>query len=97
MKGIVKILDTNKEISFLNLPIKREKVIEESVKIFNDDDPCVIHYTHCNKKICFELLENLKDIDLSITYKLNDLPKVFKDNVDLEELGLKEDTEIKFI
>lgn len=97
MKGIVRILNTNEDISFLNLPIKREKVIEESVKIFNDDDPCVIHYTHCNKKICFDLLEELKNIDLSINYTSKDLPEIFKNNVDLNKLGVKDDTKIKFI
>lgn len=64
MRGIVSLYDDKNEIidtiEITKLPVKEERIIERSVKEFNDDSPCVIHRRACSIKILMELKENIE-------------------------------------
>ena len=64
MKGIFEFFDKDdnliEEKSILKLDFKRKVIVNKSIEMFNDEDPCIIHYTYSTKKVAFELLENIK-------------------------------------
>ena len=68
-KIIIKRLD---EVLFqgriLNIPMKEEKIVEKSIEIFGDEDPCVIHQSFVVKELVTDLLDLFEDND---TYLLN--------------------------
>jgi len=80
MKGIFKFLDKNNNIintvSILKLDFKKDKVIEKSIELFNDNDPCIINYTYSCNKIAFELLDKIKENckQKELCFKLDDWP-----------------------
>ncbi|MDF2700229.1 MAG: hypothetical protein K0Q49_1785 [Haloplasmataceae bacterium] len=49
--------------NILDIPIKKDYIIQKSIEIFNDDDPCIIHKSFVIKKVVDELLNhtNLKN------------------------------------
>lgn len=52
----------------LNLPFKKSILIEKSIELFGDDDPCVIHQSYVIRLLVDEILkvwtkEGLKSID----------------------------------
>ena len=49
--NIIMKSDTN------SLPLKEEHIINKSVELFNDNDPCIIHKTFCMKKLYLEITE----------------------------------------
>ena len=65
MKGIFTFLDKNKNLiekrSILKLDYKRDVVVKKSIEMFDDEDPCIIHYTYSVNKIGLELLEKIND------------------------------------
>lgn len=70
------IHDQNKNVKFkgspLSLPYKKSSIIEKSILLFNDHDPCVIHESYAT----FQLSEELIGIINSINQKeipVNDL------------------------
>ena len=68
-KIIIKRLD---EVLFqgriLNIPMKEEKIVEKSIEIFGDEDPCVIHQSFVVKELVTDLLDLFEDSD---TFLLN--------------------------
>ena len=68
-KIIIKRLD---EVLFqgriLNIPMKEEKIVEKSIEIFGDEDPCVIHQSFVVKELVTDLLDLFEDND---TFLLN--------------------------
>jgi len=67
MKDVVKIIDKYGRViysgSLLDMPIKASYIIDRSIEIFNDPDPCIIHKSFVIRKIVDEMKEmlNIKD------------------------------------
>ena len=61
-KIIVKSLDDKilYKGKLLDIPIKESYVIEKSIEIFDDDDPCIIHKSFVIKKVVDDLLKQTK-------------------------------------
>lgn len=53
---------TQLECKFNSLPLKDEKIIEKSVELFNDHEPCVIHKSFAMKKLLFEIDEYFNQV-----------------------------------
>jgi hypothetical protein len=72
------------DFSPLQLPIKSDVIINKSIELFNDKEPCIIHRTYVIKKLMLEidtLIEELygKDsmmikIDKGILWDYIDIP-----------------------
>ncbi len=64
--------------NILNLPLKDQYITELSIKIFDDDDPCIIHQSYVIK----ELVSNLLNLFESQDKKILDAAD-FKDEFDV--------------
>jgi len=91
MKGIVTLYSNDKEVikrmAINKLKFKEKLIVEKSIELFNDHDPCIIHSTMCINKLAFELLEELsKDskIHLDVIYKLNEAINLIVQKVDFD-------------
>jgi hypothetical protein len=49
----------------LNLPFKKEIILEKSIELFGDDDPCVIHQSYVIRLLVDEILKVWTDQGLS--------------------------------
>jgi len=89
-KKTLKILRNEKVIfngKFIDLPIKESYIIQKSVELFDDEDPCIIHQSYVIKEFADQLLT---------LYKINDTNKImgkdflskldFIDYTDLQDL-----------
>jgi len=56
---IITFIDSNGDIilkeKITSLPLKEECIINKSIELFNDNEPCIIHRTFIMKKIYFEI------------------------------------------
>lgn len=68
----------------LDIPIKDQVIIERSIDVFDDDDPCIIHRSYVVKQIIDELLTILKSYDKT---ELNG--KEIKENLDFLKFSLE--------
>lgn len=63
MKQEIIIKNSKNEIIFqgniLDIPIKEDYIIQKSIEIFDDDDPCIIHKSFVIKKVVDDLLDKL--------------------------------------
>ena len=50
------------ECKFNSLPLRDEKVIEKSIELFNDSEPCIIHKSFAMKKLLFEIDEYFSEV-----------------------------------
>ncbi len=41
----------------MNMPIKKSHIIEKSVELFDDDDPCIIHTSYVIQHFATELID----------------------------------------
>jgi hypothetical protein len=41
----------------INIPIKEAAIIEKSIELFDDDDPCIIHKSYIAKEYASTILE----------------------------------------
>lgn len=86
MKGIF-ILYTNdnksKKIGIQKLNYKKEKVIEESITLFNDNDPCIIHQTYAINSLAFKLIDEIIKLktETNKKIKIEDMPLVIKEYI----------------
>jgi hypothetical protein len=88
--GIFTFLDENKNIieqkSVLKLDYKEDLIIQYSIKMFLDEDPCIIHRTYAVNKIGFDLLDILeKEYKEEVTFSIDELPDFIKDKVNYPE------------
>lgn len=44
-----------------SLPLKEEKIIEKSMELFNDPEPCIIHKSYAIRKLLLEIDEYLSE------------------------------------
>lgn len=67
MKGIIIYCDKSgnelERVSLLKLPVKKEKIKEESIRLYREEEPCIIYETTIINRIGIELLEELKEIN----------------------------------
>lgn len=82
MSGIVVLLDENKvkiaEKPIIEMDFKEECIIEESIRLFRDRDPCIIHRTFCANKIGMALLDELNRKyrgQKELCFEIKDLPE----------------------
>ncbi len=47
--------------NILNIPLKEKNVIEKSIEIFGDEDPCVVHLSFVVKELVTDLLDLFED------------------------------------
>ena len=59
------IVKRNDEVIYkgglLNLPIKEDHIIQKSIDVFGDDEPCIIHQSFVVKELVSDLLEIFKE------------------------------------
>ena len=64
------IIKRQEEILFqgkiLNIPLKEASVVEKSIEIFGDEDPCVIHQSFVVKELVTDLLDLFEDNDTDL-------------------------------
>lgn len=53
---------TNHECKLSSLPFKEEIIIEKSIELFSDKEPCIIHRTYIIKKLMLEISEYLDEV-----------------------------------
>jgi hypothetical protein len=62
-KPILKVYKKEKllyEGKFIDLPVKEEYIVKQSIALFDDDDPCIIHKSFILKEFSDELLTLFK-------------------------------------
>lgn len=89
LKGQVEFLDKNKSVikrtSILKLPIKDKIIIDKTIEMFNEDEPCIIYKTAAINQIGMEILKALENkIDYAV-FKKKDLPEIIGNIVDLND------------
>lgn len=52
----------NCECKLNSLPFKDEIIIEKSIELFNDREPCIIHRTYVIKKLMLEVSEYFGEV-----------------------------------
>ncbi len=50
------------ECKLNSLPLKEEKIIEKSIELFNDREPCIIHKSFVMKKLMLEINEYFNEV-----------------------------------
>jgi hypothetical protein len=53
---------TKLECKLNSLPLKDAKVIEKSIELFNDREPCIIHRSFAMKKLLLEIDDYLNEL-----------------------------------
>lgn len=90
MKGIFILHKRNNKIEkcgIHKLNYKKEKIIEESIKMFNDNDPCIIHQTYAINSLSFVLLRKLEDVNLPLKTKITiqEIPNIIEEYIDFND------------
>lgn len=70
-KKTIKICRNDKTIfqgKFIDLPIKEEYIINKSIELFDDEDPCIIHQSYVIKEYTNQLLTLFKVHNTSILH-----------------------------
>ncbi len=85
------ITDSNEQILYsgraINIKIKEDSIIEKSIELFDDEEPCIIHQSYIVKEyanLLIELLEQQSDKTLYCKDHLEELS--FLDYQDLENV-----------
>lgn len=53
---------TKLECKLNSLPLNDEKIIEKSIELFSDHEPCIIHKSFAMKKLLFEIDEYFSEV-----------------------------------
>ena len=89
-KKRLRILRNEKEIfngKFIDLPIKETFIINKSVELFDDEDPCIIHQSYVIKEFADQLLTIFKlNEETIISGKEHGKELAFIDYTNVEEL-----------
>lgn len=95
MKGIIVYLNENNEelnqVSMLKLPLKEDKIVSESVRLYDEEEPCIIYRTAIINKFGINLLNKLEK--LNVENKILNMEKANK----LTENSLSFPKEVKAI
>lgn len=72
MKGLMVCYDDNNnkilEVNLLKLPIKEKAIIEKSIKLYNEDEPCIIYRTAIINRVGLELSKKIEEENKFNTY-----------------------------
>ena len=63
MKQKIKVTKNDKTLydgKILDLPFKEKYIIEKSIELFDDDDPCIIHKSYVIKEFADSLITTFK-------------------------------------
>mgnify|MGYP007028884424 CR=1 FL=1 len=63
MKQKIKISNGTKTIYYgkaINIPVTEDSIIQKSIELFDDDEPCIIHQSYVQKEFADILLNLLK-------------------------------------
>lgn len=69
MSNIISIKLDNKEMFYgdvFDIPIKEKIIIEKCIELFSDDNPCIIHKSFAIKKILFNTIKNINNLNKTI-------------------------------
>jgi hypothetical protein len=80
-------------VPIIEIPIYEDKVIEKSIELFNDDEPCIIHKSYSIRAITFEICDYLKEI----IDNNNEVLKVSINEKILEQINVQNFYKIKAI
>ncbi len=67
-----------------NLPIKEEVIIRESIELFGDDDPCIIHRSYIIKKVLFQFIEEADRVKPGNSVKLSAISNEIISKLDIK-------------
>ncbi len=55
------VIESNDQVIFkgkmMNMPIRKDAIIEKSIDLFDDDDPCIIHTSYVIKHFADDLIK----------------------------------------
>ncbi len=92
MKQYIQITKNNKNIydgRIGDIPIKQKYIIQKSIDLFDDDDPCIIHQSYVIKEyvdIILSIFKCIKRNEISVKDHLDELD--FIDFTELEKLTI---------
>lgn len=88
MKYII-VIKKNQEILYeghpLDLPIKQDKVVEKSVEMFDDKNPCIIHQTYVIESFVDALISKFKkdlNRDIQLSKDIKEIEFIDIENID---------------
>lgn len=89
MKYLITILNTKQKVLFsgkpIALPIKEKSIIEKSIELFGDSEPCIIHQSYASQKLADEFISFFPVLPLRHFQLLNYKQKLdFIDIPDIE-------------
>lgn len=96
MKKVIFIDDNEKiikECPIIEIPLHDNKVIEKSIELFNDDEPCIIHKSFSVRAMTFDITNYLK----SISDSNNEVLKSSIESKILDQISLQDFYKIKLI
>lgn len=89
MKGLFTFISDTKEetISILKLPFKRKLIIDKSIELYGEKDPCIIYSTYCNQILGKILLEeiNNKFKNSIVEFDINSIPIFIKNKIIIDK------------
>lgn len=89
-KKKIRIVRNGKELfngKFIDLPIKELYIINKSVELFDDEDPCIIHQSYVIKEYADQLLTLFKIHDTNTILGLKyEQELAFIDYTDIQDL-----------
>lgn len=88
MKGFLICYDKDKKeiakISLLKLPIKEEEIVRQSIKLYKEEEPCIIYRTSIINRTGLNILSDIeKTKKNNIMLDLNGLNMIIGDILDL--------------
>ena len=79
LRGIFIFLNKGGEaidtVPAIKLDFREDILIKESIAVFNDEDPCIIHRTFCRNKLGLALLSTLEGKYSARTFSVESLPE----------------------
>lgn len=88
MKYII-VIKKNQEILYeghpLDLPIKQDKLVEKSVEMFDDQNPCIIHQTYVIESFVDALISRFKkdlNRDIQLSKDIKEIEFIDIENID---------------
>lgn len=54
--------------NIMNIPVKKSYIVEKSIELFDDDDPCIIHTSFVIKHFAEDLIDLFKDQNTDILH-----------------------------
>ena len=88
VKGFLVCYDKNKKeiakISLLKLPIKEEEIVRQSIKLYKEEEPCIIYRTSIINRTGLNILSDIEKTQKNnIMLDLNGLNMIIGDILDL--------------